>query len=125
MLSIENSIDLLREELIDADVDDFEIFARDKETFEGESKDLEVESFERSKQLGIAVRVIKGEHLGMSSTTNMTEDALKKVVVEAMASMSGADANSSNGLPQPRTQVSALAERAGRSLAEISDEEKI
>jgi len=125
MLSIETAIDLLREELIDADIDDFEIFARDRETLEVESKDLEVESFERSKQRGVAVRVIKGGRLGMSSTTNMTEDALKHVVKEALAAMAGSDANDASGVPQPQTQVSALAERAGRSLAEISDEEKI
>lgn len=125
MLSIETAIDLLREELIDADIDDFEVFARDEETLEVESKDLEVESFERSKQRGVAVRVIKGGRLGMSSTTNMTKDALKHVVTEALATMVGVDPNDANGLPQPQTQVSALAERAGRSLAEISDEEKI
>lgn len=125
MLSLENAIDLLREELIDADIDDFEVFARDKETLEVESKDLEVESFERSKQRGVAVRVIKGGRLGMASSTNMTEDALKRVVAEALTAMKGVDANDANGLPQPQTQVSALAERAGRSLAEISDDEKI
>lgn len=125
MLSIDNTIDLLREELIDADIDDFEIFARDEENLEAESKDLEVESFERSKQRGVAVRVIKDGRLGMTSTTNMTEDALKRIVAESLETMVGADPSDFSGVPQPQTQVSALAERAGRSLSEISDEEKI
>jgi len=125
MLSIENTIDRLREELIDADIDDFEIFARDEENLEVESKDLKVESFERASQRGVAVRVIKDDRLGMSSTTNMTEDAVKQVVARALETMAGVDPNDANGVPQPQTQVSALAERAGRSLSEISDEEKI
>ncbi len=75
-----------------------EVFIRTKRIISAEAKDGEVEAIEAATDVGAAVRVIKNKRLGFSYTTNC--DELYQAVEKAVQSVSWADADEYNGIPE-------------------------
>ncbi|MBI4687400.1 MAG: TldD/PmbA family protein [Nitrospirae bacterium] len=76
-----------------------EVFIKTKSIISAEAKDGEVEALEAATDIGAAVRVIKNKRLGFSYTTNC--DELWQTVERAAQSVSWADADEYNGIPEP------------------------
>ncbi len=125
MDQLEFAIEFLHERLSDGSVDDFELYASTTQHLQAEARDGQVESFSRSLERGVALRVVKDGRLGMSSTGDLSAEELSDAVAHAVAAAQEAQESEGARFPAPRTEVEALAERPGRPLSEISDEEKI
>lgn len=124
MDQIEFAVDFLRERLGDGSVDDFEVYVRAIDSLEVESRDQQVESFARSRAYGVAVRVAKAGRMGMSSSSEISAEELDRVVAQAVAAGEAADETDTVAFAAPLPGIAALAERPGRPLCDIDDEEK-
>lgn len=122
---LEATVDILQDRLCDFSIDDFEIYACSNGDLEIESRDQKVESLTRRQSSGVALRVIKGRKMGMSSTTRFDEDSIRRVVFDAVSGMEKMSDSDEAFFPKPLTGITPLAERPGRPLAKISEQEKI
>jgi len=125
MERLQTAVKYLQDKLVGAGVDDFEVYARSEDSLEIESKNQEVEFFSRSRDEGVALRVIGDGRMGMSSSSSLLVDSLDRLVKEALSAMRESQNIDKASFPKPRAEISTLAERPGRPLKDISDTEKI
>lgn len=87
----------LAEEIIDRAIkkgcDAAEVFIKNAEGISASAKDGEIEALDKSRDKGIALRVIKGHRLGFSFATSEAEEDIEKVIAEALegSKWTGAD----------------------------------
>ena len=125
MKHMETAYNFLIERMGEYSPDAFEIYACRTEELTIEAKDQKVESFLKSQNEGIAVRLVKKNKIAMSSTSDLTENSLIRLITNAL-NIAGKTGDSEEAfLPGPIVHVPALAERPGRPLNEISEKEKI
>ncbi|HPQ80941.1 MAG TPA: TldD/PmbA family protein [bacterium] len=103
----------------------FEVAGISDVRFVAEAKGQMVEGISRSKGRGVALRVVRDGRVGFSATTDIGPKAIEKAVQQAVMSMKEVAPSDEASLPPAQEPQSALAERLGRTFAEIPDDEKI
>jgi len=106
-------------------LDAFEVVGIAENRLVIEAKRQMVDSFRRTSGRGIAIRVIAGGRMGWSATTDIDQKAVGKAVTQAMGAMQVAAKSEEAVIVMPQDPEGDFIEQVGRSLGEISDDEKI
>lgn len=119
---IENIKDRLEAESIDA----FEVCYINQDHLSVEARDKKVESFVRSSERGVALRLVKGERIAWASTSDFSSKAVDQLIKSVSTSVEEISPSEEACLPPsyPLPPYNEK-EKQGRPLQEITDKEKI
>lgn len=125
----ESIITNLKSRLEGESVDAFEICFIGNRRLSVEARDGMVESFARSDEGGVAVRVVRDKKISWASSTDLSDDSLSWLVKSAVTSMHEVSPSEESEIACPDEKEGASAavlnEKKGRPLEEVSDDEKI
>lgn len=119
--AVQEAVKKLEAENLDA----FEVAGIAENSLVVEAKRQTVDSFRRTSTRGIAIRVVRSGHMGWSATSDIDHKAVGKAVQQAMGSMQVATKSEEALIVMPQDPEGDFIEQVGRSIGEISDDEKI
>ena len=105
-------------------VDAWEIMAGSSRNLSIEVKEQKVDTFRCSEPIGVSVRLLKGQGLGFSFSTSMSDDYLCRMIDNALVGAATQTPDEFNGLPLP-SHIPELSGLYDDKLARVTEEEKI
>jgi len=80
--------------------DEAEVFLRTYTATSIEVKDQQVDAFERARDIGAGLRVLRGGRLGFAFTTDLSDEALSSLALSAVTNADSAEADPFHSLPR-------------------------
>jgi PmbA protein len=126
----EKIINVVKDRVESESPDAYEICFLGTERLSVEARDGQVESFSRTQQCGIAVRVLKDGRMGWASSTDLASPALDRLITSAVANACEASSSPEATIPKPsrksgKKPLEKISEKEGAPLQEISEAKKI
>lgn len=124
-MDLEHAIQSAVKRLEAEEADAFEVVGLSENSLFIEARRQMVSSFRRNSGRGIAIRIVKDGRMGWSATTNLEHKAVVRAVSHAIASLGVTAETEEAVILAPQDPKGDFVEHVGRSLCEISDDEKI
>ncbi len=106
-------------------LESFEVFAVVENSLIIEVRRQRVETFNRSRGHGLAVRVVRDGRMGFATTTDISEASVGKATSQAIEAMECVDQSEEAIIPAKQGSVQVIDECIGKPLSQIPDDEKM
>lgn len=129
-MEAEKIIESLKGRLEGESLDAYEICYISESRLAVEAMNGEIESFSRISGNGIALRAVKDHKMGTASSTDLSGEALSKLVSSVVANVEDVSPSEESVVPKPErtkktTTEPVLVEKEGRPLKDIPEQQKL
>ena len=112
------------EQLLQGRADGYEVMLGRSRNLSLEVKEQKVDTFRCSTPVGISIRVLKGGGMGFSYSTTLEEDALRRMIDNALIGAETQTPDDRNGFPGPQ-DYPFLDDLFDDALVEVGEEKKV